>query len=151
MAAASEEEEVTKAQALDGFIEQLYEKRASERESGLASIARQLRLHYSLEEIQDKWETIADLSLKSIKRGGVVEARNAAQLLSLISLTLGRSQRVVTTMFAGLSSYFDEAKRSADLHEGGKEQGVTAGEVVRALGRFCFFSSEIPEDRIRCM
>eukprot|EP00850_Spirogloea_muscicola_P004457 SM000019S05001 [mRNA] locus=s19:471588:481603:+ [translate_table: standard] len=75
--------------ALADFLDALYDKRASTRESGLRGIISALSSHVLTQYAETRLETLLQLFLTSVRRGVGLEVTLAARALGLLAVTLG--------------------------------------------------------------
>lgn len=73
---------------LDGYLDSMYEKRGSTRESGLKGLINALTSNVQLDFAENNYETLLDLFVKSMKRG-FPEVSLAANALGLLAVTVG--------------------------------------------------------------
>eukprot|EP00899_Mesostigma_viride_P000642 jgi/Mesvir1/10579/Mv21794-RA.1 len=98
-------EEVGLEGALDGYIEDLYEKRTSTRVAALRNIVTTFTNAVCTELLETRCDTLVQLALACLKRGGE-EMSYAIRLLGLLTLTVeseGEAQGIVSSASALLT------------------------------------------------
>eukprot|EP00850_Spirogloea_muscicola_P020290 SM000212S06883 [mRNA] locus=s212:33105:43389:+ [translate_table: standard] len=109
--------------ALADFLDALYDKRASTRESGLRGLISALSSHVLTHYAETRLETLLQLFLTSVRRGVGPEVTLAARALGLLAVTLG----------AGDPADRVCAEATPLLHKIAK-QALPVGDKTAALG-----------------
>ncbi|KAG0332769.1 Interferon- developmental regulator 1 [Podila humilis] len=90
---------------LKDVIEELNEKRSSTREEALSKLQTQLSQRYTADVLDTQRDDLMDLLKKSIKKGGVRECVTAANVISLVFITIGEDDEKMFTDLAPLMKY----------------------------------------------
>ncbi|XP_071705013.1 uncharacterized protein [Rutidosis leptorrhynchoides] len=85
----------TGSKSLNHFLEQLYEKRGSTRESALFSIIQRSSLGYEYQFFEKNFTELVYQFMKSFKRGSIKESCLAAEALGLLSITIGYGEKAI--------------------------------------------------------
>lgn len=83
----------------DSAVEVLYEKRSTTREAGLETLGNMMACNFNNEEVVEKLDVLTTLLVSCVKRGGPIEAINAARCIGLLAITLGsgsQSERLLS-------------------------------------------------------
>lgn len=110
------EEEYDEGTVLEGYIDALYEKRASTREAGLKGLIGAMTARVLFDFVEEKRETLLQQFLGSVKRGGAAEASLAARALGLLAITAGAgdvAEQILSEASAPLTRLAKSASASA--------------------------------------
>ncbi|KAF9424635.1 Interferon- developmental regulator 1 [Entomortierella beljakovae] len=116
---------------LKDAIEELNEKRASIREEVLARIQNIISLRFSADVLEAQRDDLMDLLKKSIKKGGYRECVLAANVISLVFITIGEDDEKMFTDIAPLLKY------TIINHENSEVKAA----CIHCLGTACLISS----------
>ncbi|CAO3567508.1 unnamed protein product [Mortierella alpina] len=124
-------EELTWEAQLKDAVEELYEKRSSAREAALTKLQTIISQHFTADVLDSQRDDLMDLLKKSIKKGGTRECVLAANVISLVFITIGEDDETMFTDLAPLLKY------TITNHE----QTEVKAACIHALGTACFISS----------
>ncbi|KAK1301186.1 hypothetical protein QJS10_CPB13g00393 [Acorus calamus] len=107
---------------LDGLLDNLYEKRSSTRENALSGLVSAFESNVLVGYVSNKYITLLNQYINSIKRGSALEAKKAARAIGLLALTIGagvESQELMVESVPHLTQALkvgsDASKKSAVL------------------------------------
>ncbi|KAG0196675.1 Interferon- developmental regulator 1 [Mortierella sp. GBA30] len=123
--------ELTWEAQLKDAIEELNEKRSSSREDALTRLQTIISQRFTADVLDSEKDDLMDLLKKSIKKGGTRECVLAANVISLVFITIGEDDEKMFTDLAPLLKY------TITNHE----QTEVKAACIRALGTACFISS----------
>ncbi|KAG0250561.1 Interferon- developmental regulator 1 [Mortierella polycephala] len=126
-----QQSELTWEAQLRELIEELNEKRSSTREEALTKLQTVLSQHFTADALDTQKDDLMDLLKKSIKKGGNRECTLAANVISLVFITIGEDEEKMFTDLAPLLKY------TATNHE----QPEVKTACIHALGTACLISS----------
>lgn len=136
------EEDLLEVDPFEVAVEQLYEKRATTRESALSTIV-SLLSQFRYDDCAFREDTLTQLFLSSVRRGKEVEACLAAKALGLHVATLGAS--------SASEAIYQEAERVLEpLILTGKSSAMRAAGA-EALAVLCFVGSEGTAETLHTM
>ncbi|KAJ7542631.1 hypothetical protein O6H91_09G004000 [Diphasiastrum complanatum] len=133
------EEEHDEEALLEGFIEALYEKRASIREAALKSLINAFTGSILDDYVEQEWETLSSLLIGSIKRGSSSETALAARALGLLVVTVGSGDAAQNLLAEASPHLAKVAKLGSDA-----SIRISAVESLAILG----FVSGVEDDSI---
>ncbi|KAI1315188.1 Interferon- developmental regulator 2 [Mortierella claussenii] len=116
---------------LKDAIEELNEKRASTREEALSKLQTIMSQRFTADVLDTQRDDLMDSLKKSIKKGGTRECVLAANVISLVFITIGEDDEKMFTDLAPLLKY------TITNHE----QTEVKAACIHALGTACFISS----------
>ncbi|KAG0353308.1 interferon-related developmental regulator-domain-containing protein [Gamsiella multidivaricata] len=116
---------------LKDAIEDLNEKRSSTREDALTKLQTMISNRFTADVLDTQRDEFMDLLKKSIKKGGTRESVLAANVISLVFITIGEDDEKMFTDLAPLLKY------TITNHE----QTEVKAACIHALGTACFISS----------
>lgn len=100
---------------LDGYLDSMYEKRGSTRESGLKGLINALTSNVQLDFAENNYETLLDLFVKSMKRG-FPEVSLAANALGLLAVTVGAGVIAHKVLEDSISQFSRVSKLGSDAN-----------------------------------
>lgn len=100
---------------LDGYLDSMYEKRGSTRESGLKGLINALTSNVQLDFAENNYETLLDLFVKSMKRG-FPEVSLAANALGLLAVTVGAGVIARKVLEDSISQFSRVSKLGSDAN-----------------------------------
>ncbi|KAF9094001.1 Interferon- developmental regulator 1 [Mortierella sp. AD031] len=123
--------ELTWEAQLRDTIEELYEKRASTRETALTRLVDLMSQHFTADALESQRDDLMELLKKSVKKGGTRECVLAAEAISLVFITIGEDDEKMFTDLAPLLKYTITNHESTEVK----------AACIYALGTACFISS----------
>jgi hypothetical protein len=134
--ASSSEDEDGEGVRLSAYFDALTEKRTATREAAYAALQEFIRKQVESEELEERAEELAGLIFGSIKKGNPKEAVLAADLLSLLFLTLqGMCQPV-----------FDQAETTLQAIAKTHKSELIKAKICETLAMGCFACGQESSD-----
>jgi len=99
--------------ALEGYLDSMYEKRGSTRETGLKGLINALTSNVQLDFAEKSYETLLDQFVKSMKRG-FPEVALAAQALGWLAVTVGAGEIAHKVLEDSISHFTRVSKIGSD-------------------------------------